>query len=151
MKHKFEKFLQLALSADCTEDMKTFEAKKLYYSIGEVSKITSLPAYLLRQWENEFPQLSPSRNAKGNRIYTNKDIATVLTIKKLIYEDGYTIEKARAVMQGQAVTHDTIKETEAMLRQQQPPLKPVYRNVEQRRKLLLEIRSVLEELLEKLQ
>ncbi|MCS7012187.1 MAG: MerR family transcriptional regulator [Chloroherpetonaceae bacterium] len=131
-------------------DMKTFEAKKLYYSIGEVSKITSLPAYLLRHWENEFPQLSPSRNAKGNRIYTNKDIATVLTIKKLIYEDGYTIEKARAMLRGQPVSNDMVKETETLLRQQQPPIKLVSKNTEQQRKLLLEMRAVIEELLEKL-
>ncbi|MCS7211515.1 MAG: MerR family transcriptional regulator [Chloroherpetonaceae bacterium] len=130
--------------------MKTFEAKKLYYSIGEVSKITSLPAYLLRHWENEFPQLSPSRNAKGNRIYTNKDIATVLTIKKLIYEDGYTIEKARAMLRGQPVSNDMVKETETLLRQQQPPIKLVSKNTEQQRKLLLEMRAVIEELLEKL-
>lgn len=131
-------------------DMKTFEAKKLYYSIGEVSKITSLPAYLLQHWENEFPQLSPSRNAKGNRIYTNKDIATVLTIKKLIYEDGYTIEKARAMLRGQPVSNDMVKETETLLRQQQPPIKLVSKNTEQQRKLLLEMRAVIEELLEKL-
>lgn len=130
--------------------MKTFEAKKLYYSIGEVSKITSLPAYLLRHWENEFPQLSPSRNAKGNRVYTNKDIATVLAIKKLIYDDGYTIEKARAMMQGQSPSNAAVKETEELLRQQQPTLKLPHKHSDQRRQTLLEIRAVIEELLEKL-
>ncbi|MFN3387197.1 MAG: MerR family transcriptional regulator [Candidatus Thermochlorobacter sp.] len=130
--------------------MKPFEAKKLYYSIGEVSKITSLPAYLLRHWENEFPQLSPSRNAKGNRVYTNKDIATVLTIKKLIYDDGYTIEKARAIMQGQGAPETTLKETEEMLRRQQEALKVTHKHSDQRRQTLMEIRTVIEELLEKL-
>lgn len=130
--------------------MKPFEAKKLYYSIGEVSKITSLPAYLLRHWENEFPQLSPSRNAKGNRVYTNKDIATVLTIKKLIYDDGYTVEKARAIMQGQGTTNAALKETDELLRQQQQTLKVTHKHSDQRRQTLMEIRAVIEELLEKL-
>ncbi len=130
--------------------MKPFEAKKLYYSIGEVSKITSLPAYLLRHWENEFPQLSPSRNAKGNRVYTNKDIATVLTIKKLIYDDGYTIEKAREIMQGKGTTNTALKETDELLRQRQATLKVTHKHSDQRRQTLMEIRTVIEELLEKL-
>ncbi|RFM25328.1 MAG: MerR family transcriptional regulator [Candidatus Thermochlorobacter aerophilum] len=130
--------------------MKTFETKKLYYSIGEVSKITSVPAYLLRNWENEFPQLSPSRNAKGNRIYTYKDIAVVLAIKKLIYEDGYTVEKARAMMQGYTAPNDVIKETKELLSRQSPPLKLPAKHNERQRQTLLEIRAVIEELLERL-
>ena len=57
--------------------------KKLYYSIGEVSEITKLKAYVLRYWETEFTQLSPPKNRAGNRTYRQKDIDIILKIKDL--------------------------------------------------------------------
>ena len=69
--------------------------KKLYYSIGEVSETTSLKPYVLRYWETEFPDLSPAKNRAGNRIYTEKDINTILDIKRLLYQEKFTIEGAR--------------------------------------------------------
>jgi len=69
--------------------------KKLYYSIGEVSKATDLKQYVLRYWESEFPQLSPAKNRAGNRTYREKDIELVNFIKTLLYEKKYTIEGAR--------------------------------------------------------
>ncbi len=75
--------------------MKDFNIKKLYYSISEVSKITSLKPYVLRYWETEFEQLKPSKNRAGNRIYRAQDIRIINLIKKLLYIDKYTIEGAR--------------------------------------------------------
>ena len=75
--------------------MKDFGLKKLYYSISEVSKLTGLEQYILRYWETEFEQLKPSKNRAGNRIYTNKNIKLILTIKKLLREQKYTIEGAK--------------------------------------------------------
>lgn len=75
--------------------MTEFGIKKLYYSIGEVSKITDLKQYVLRYWESEFPQLSPAKNRAGNRIYRDKDIELILFIKSLLYDRKYTIEGAR--------------------------------------------------------
>lgn len=75
--------------------MKDFGLKKLYYSISEVSKLTGLEHYVLRYWETEFVQLNPTKNRAGNRIYTNKDIQTVLKIKKLLRDEKYTIEGAK--------------------------------------------------------
>lgn len=129
--------------------MKTFETKKLYYSIGEVSKIVGLPAYLLRAWEDEFPQLAPSRNSKGNRIYTNKDVATILSIKKLVYEQGYTAERAKSLLQ-QDPQPEVEKQTQDVLKDYQPPPKPTRASaiIQRERKLLLEIKQALESLLE---
>ena len=79
--------------------MKQSGIKKLYYSISEVSKITGLEQYVLRYWETEFEQLKPSKNRAGNRIYTNRDIKTILYIKKLLREERYTIEGAKQVLQ----------------------------------------------------
>ncbi|UCE05989.1 MAG: MerR family transcriptional regulator [bacterium] len=75
--------------------MKNKSIKKLYYSISEVSKITSLKQYVLRFWETEFPDLNPAKNRAGNRIYRLSDIKLIFLIKKLLYEDKYTIEGAR--------------------------------------------------------
>jgi DNA-binding transcriptional MerR regulator len=71
------------------------EVKKLYYSIGEVSDLTGLKPYVLRYWETEFSNLSPGKNRAGNRVYTEKDIDTILEIKRLLYQDKFTIQGAR--------------------------------------------------------
>ena len=74
------------------------EIKKLYYSIGEVSKMVGLKAYVLRYWETEFKQLSPPKNRAGNRTYRQKDIDLILKIKELLYSNKYTIEGARSLL-----------------------------------------------------
>lgn len=78
-----------------TSNMKSNSIKKLYYSISEVSKITGLKQYVLRFWETEFEQLKPAKNRAGNRIYRLSEIKLIFLIKKLLYEDKYTIEGAR--------------------------------------------------------
>ncbi len=75
--------------------MKNKSIKKLYYSISEVSKITGLKQYVLRFWESEFGDLKPAKNRAGNRIYRLSEIKLIFLIKKLLYEDKYTIEGAR--------------------------------------------------------
>ena len=79
-------------------DNKTNSIKKLYYSIGEVSKITELKQYVLRYWETEFKQLNPNKNKAGNRTYRQKDIALILAIKNLLYNEKFTIEGARKML-----------------------------------------------------
>ena len=71
------------------------DIKKLYYSIGEVSKLTELKQYVLRYWETEFKQLKPQKNRSGNRTYRQADIDTILTIKSLLYDKKFTIVGAR--------------------------------------------------------
>jgi DNA-binding transcriptional MerR regulator len=78
--------------------MKDLLIKKLYYSISEVSKISEVEQYVLRYWESEFEQLKPQKNRAGNRIYTNKDIQTILLIKNLLREKKYTIEGAKNIL-----------------------------------------------------
>ncbi len=68
---------------------------KLYYSISEVSEITGLEPFVLRYWEKEFGKLRPSKSAKGQRIYQKKDIEMVQLIKKLLYDEKFTIEGAK--------------------------------------------------------
>jgi DNA-binding transcriptional MerR regulator len=69
---------------------------KLYFRIGEVASLCRLPAYVLRFWETEFPQLKPVKSSTGQRMYRKRDVESVVRIKKLLYEDGFTIAGARA-------------------------------------------------------
>ena len=68
---------------------------KLYFRIGEVASLCSLPAYVLRFWETEFPQLKPVKSSTGQRMYRKRDVESVVRIKKLLYDDGFTIAGAR--------------------------------------------------------
>src|SRR4029450_5453000 len=68
---------------------------KLFFKIGEVCEITDTQPYVLRYWESEFQALAPAKNSCGQRIYRRKDIETVLRIKQLLYEEGFTIAGAK--------------------------------------------------------
>lgn len=68
--------------------------EKLYFSIGEVSEITQLPAYILRFWEKKIPHLHPQKSRGGHRRYQKKDIELILKLKDLLYNKKYTIEGA---------------------------------------------------------
>ncbi len=68
---------------------------KLFYKIGEVCKICDVPAHVLRYWETEFPLLTPNKNRSGQRIFREKDMRLVAEIKRLLYDEGYTIAGAR--------------------------------------------------------
>jgi DNA-binding transcriptional MerR regulator len=69
--------------------------EKLYFRIGEVARLCRLPAYVLRFWETEFPQLKPVKSNTGQRMYRRRDVESVVRIKQLLYEEGYTIAGAR--------------------------------------------------------
>ena len=77
---------------------------KLYFRIGEVARLCHLPAYVLRFWETEFPQLKPVKSSTGQRMYRRKDVDAVLRIKKLLYEEGFTIAGARQQLRSESKT-----------------------------------------------
>lgn len=91
--------------------------EKLFYKIGEVSEIVGVEPYVLRYWETEFPFLSPRKTKSGQRIYTKKDIDLIVQIKRLLYEEKYTIDGARrklsATLQRQAGEMDTEERSES--------------------------------------
>jgi DNA-binding transcriptional MerR regulator len=82
---------------------------KLYFKIGEVSKIAGLPSHVLRFWETEFSKLNPRRTSSGQRSYTPKDVSLILEIKYLLYEKKFTIEGARKYLKTRtrSQSHDT--------------------------------------------
>jgi DNA-binding transcriptional MerR regulator len=68
---------------------------KDFYRIGEVSRMTDLKPFVLRYWETEFPMLEPVKSASGHRLYRAADVDMVVRIKRLLYDEGFTIAGAR--------------------------------------------------------
>ena len=77
---------------------------KLYFRIGEVAKLCEVPAYVLRFWEGEFPQLKPNKGGTGQRLYRRRDVEMALRIKTLLYDEGYTIPGARQAFKAELRT-----------------------------------------------
>ncbi len=115
------------------------QIKKLYYSIGEVSKMTELKAYVLRYWETEFKQLKPPKNRAGNRTYRQSDIDLILYIKDLLYTKKFTIEGAR---------HQLVNEKDSKKEDVAASVENVQQSAPARKETLLKIKQELETLLE---
>lgn len=69
------------------------------YRIGEVCRLTDTKAFVLRYWETEFPMLAPEKSPKGHRLYRRADVDLVFEIKRLLYEQGFTIAGARRLLE----------------------------------------------------
>jgi DNA-binding transcriptional MerR regulator len=80
---------------------------KLYFRIGDVATLCAVPAYVLRFWETEFPQLKPNKGGTGQRLYRKKDVEMALRIKGLLYDQGYTIPGARQVFKTESKTKES--------------------------------------------
>ena len=81
-----------------------FIPDKLYFRIGEVSKLTRTRAYVLRFWETEFPMLKPTKSKSGHRLYRRQDVELVMEIRRLLYAKGFTISGARKLLAGDSET-----------------------------------------------
>ena len=84
---------------------------KLYFRIGDVAKLCDVPAYVLRFWETEFPQLKPNKGGTGQRLYRKRDVEMALRIKSLLYDQGYTIPGARQVFATEPKVKDASEST----------------------------------------
>jgi len=78
------------------------QPSKLFYRIGEISRISGLAPYVLRYWETEFPHLRPEKRKSGQRLYTKKDLDNILQVKQLLYQNGYTISGAKKKLRGRS-------------------------------------------------
>jgi DNA-binding transcriptional MerR regulator len=83
---------------------------KLYFRIGEVANLCEVPAYVLRFWESEFPQLKPNKGGTGQRLYRRRDVEMAIRIKRLLYDEGYTIPGARQVFKAETKDKDKAPE-----------------------------------------
>ena len=75
---------------------------KLYFRIGEVSRLTHTKAFVLRFWETQFPSLRPVKGKSGHRLYRRKDVELIFQIRRLLYAKGFTIEGARRWLASEA-------------------------------------------------
>jgi DNA-binding transcriptional MerR regulator len=121
---------------------------KLFFKIGEVCEITDTQPYVLRYWESEFQALAPAKNSSGQRIYRRKDIETVLRIKQLLYEEGFTIAGAKKRLEqelsGRGATPQamaSLPETEVANVEEDEP--ETSAKVDELKAILLEVRNEL--------
>ena len=110
-----------------------FIPDKLYFRIGEVSKLTRTKAYVLRFRETEFPMLKPTKSKSGHRLYRRQDVELVLEIKRLLYEKGFTIAGARSTLAGNSKSRA----------EQQPRLFPPAPDASHLRAIRNELQSIL--------
>lgn len=85
---------------------------KLYYTIGEVADMFGVKTSLIRFWENEFEILKPSKNKKGNRLFTAEDIENIKKIFKLVKGEGYTLQGAKEKLKMQKIEEEEHVETQ---------------------------------------
>jgi len=90
---------------------------KIFFTIGEVSKLCDVEAHVLRYWETEFKHIRPLKKNGHHRLYRKQDIQQIKNIKSLLYDSGYTIKGARRHLQQKEAEEVAQKETEATLRQ----------------------------------
>src|SRR6202049_4047764 len=122
------------------------------FRIGEVSRLTSTKPFVLRYWETEFPMLQPVKSPKGHRLYRREDIDTVFTIKRLLYDEGFTIAGARRHLRDQALgtngTDGGAMAAEATGHGEESAPQPMSPQLESlNRKTLLDLRDSLRSLL----
>jgi DNA-binding transcriptional MerR regulator len=118
---------------------------KLFFKIGEVCEITDTQPYVLRYWESEFPALAPAKNSSGQRIYRRKDIETVLRIKQLLYDEGFTIAGAKKKLDAEQSGRSPTPR--AMASHPDGPAPPPSPSDERMRSVLFEVRDQLREIL----
>jgi DNA-binding transcriptional MerR regulator len=121
------------------------------FRIGEVSRLTATKAFVLRYWETEFPMLQPVKAPSGHRLYRREDIETVLEIKRLLYEEGFTIAGARKHLAegGNIAAQPGPHASGSVVSVQRAPesLAPAPRGSTAHRKRLIELRDELQAIL----
>ena len=125
---------------------------KSLFRIGEASRLTATKPFVLRYWETEFPMLQPVKSPKGHRLYRREDIETVFTIKRLLYDEGFTIAGARRHLRDQTLgtngTNDDAAVAEAEdYHRESPPQAMSPQLSTMNRKTLLDLRDSLRSLL----
>ena len=117
---------------------------KLYYPIREVAQITGVEPFVLRFWEKEFPMIRPPKGGTGHRRYRRKDIETILEIKQLLYDQGFTIAGARTRLQNAEKPAESPRAASSVAQQKKLPYAPSSGAVLQRvRRELNEILTIL--------
>lgn len=124
---------------------------KLFFRIGEVAGLVGVEPHVLRYWEREFRSIRPTKSAKGQRVYSRKDVENLLRVRDLLYRDGFTIAgaKKRLLHPNAAVEPETDLEAHAVAKTEGEPAPSEPKNETVRDKLLA-LRDEVEEFLAEL-
>ena len=114
---------------------------KLYFKIGEVAKILGIEPYVLRYWETEFPEISPSKSKSRQRLYKRQDVELISQIQSLLYKHNFTIKGARKKIHD-LKKNKTVSEDQAALDFKQEPSK-ISQHVDEVRAIIAEMNSFL--------
>ncbi len=121
---------------------------KLFFKIGEVCEITDTQPYVLRYWESEFPALAPAKNSSGQRIYRRRDIETVLRIKQLLYDEGFTIAGAKKRLETELAARSPTPQSQAAVSAEIEEVAEAPPPVDERARIALQqVREQLREIL----
>lgn len=112
---------------------------KLYFRIGEVADLVGVEPHVLRYWEREFKSIRPTKSAKGQRVYSRRDVENLLRVRELLYKEGFTIAGARKRLQKSGVEPE-----------KQPPQPKAADGNDPMRGALLEVRAEVAAFLEEL-
>ena len=127
---------------DGNSQLESAISAKDLFRIGEVSRLTGTKQFVLRYWESEFPMLQPVKSPKGHRLYRREDIETVFVIKRLLYDEGFTIAGARRHLRDQAADPNGTNGVAVS-----PDSRPAQTSLALNRKMLLDLRDSLRSLL----
>jgi DNA-binding transcriptional MerR regulator len=118
-----------------------FDEQPHLYRIGEVSRLADLKPFVLRYWESEFPMLEPVKSSSGHRLYRQEDVDLVLKIKRLLYDEGFTIAGARRHLRDR----DNSVASSGSSRSESHPSAPAHdiSSTHLNRKMLLDLRDAL--------
>jgi DNA-binding transcriptional MerR regulator len=87
---------------------------KLYFRIGEVAGLVGVEPHVLRYWEREFRSIRPTKSAKGQRVYSRRDVENLMRVRELLYAEGFTIAGAKKKLQKNGVEPEAVVEVEAL-------------------------------------
>lgn len=86
---------------------------KLYFRIGEVAELVGVEPHVLRYWEREFRSIRPTKSAKGQRVYSRRDVESLMRVRELLYREGFTIAGAKKKLQRSGVEPQEAREAAA--------------------------------------
>jgi DNA-binding transcriptional MerR regulator len=124
---------------------------KLYFRIGEVAELVGVEPHVLRYWEREFRSIRPTKSAKGQRVYSRRDVENLMRVRELLYREGFTIAGAKKKLQRAGAERDGEREPQRQRDADEDdadPSRPV--DASKAREKLLAIRSEIEAFLAEL-
>src|SRR5579864_2322826 len=97
---------------------------KLYFRIGEVAGLVGVEPHVLRYWEREFRSIRPTKSAKGQRVYSRRDVENLMRVRDLLYADGFTIAGAKKKLQRNGTEPEAESDAEPAAQETAPPAAP---------------------------